>query len=151
MSLRLRFCFISFFDPCKDILIHILPVHLIQDLMPVAFIQMDRHIFDPGIFIFLIDSDHILSESPYRVIGSCRKEHRKCLRNPFHASFPYQNLHTGKHLIIGSQCKCIGTQRIPHIFISFFLIGCDPFLRCLTRFKFLIETSKTQYWSFSSC
>lgn len=34
--------------------------------------------------------------------------------------------------------------KIPHIFIPFLLVGCDPFLRCLTRFKFLIETSKTQ-------
>ena len=63
---------IFFLDPRQDILIHILTVYFIQYLMTVALIQMDRHIFYPGIFIFLIDSAHILSESPYRVIGSCR-------------------------------------------------------------------------------
>ena len=112
--------------------------------MTVALIQMDRHIFYPGIFIFLIHSGYALSKRTYRIVGSRCEKHRKRLRNPVHASLPHQNLHTGKHLIIGSQCKCVGTQRILYIFIPFLLVGRDPFLRCLARFEFLIESSEAQ-------
>ena len=55
-------------EPHKQILIHLLPIRLIQDLMAVACVESEGHILYTGPLIFLINLPYPFSEIPYRVI-----------------------------------------------------------------------------------